>query len=131
MPITVQWRAVSVAGCELEHDGATSVGPVAFGLELLGEVFHLVRQDPLFGQKMPLISVGSEWHCKKRHVRFFGCLAVFQPIAAFAGRDHVLPFIAAAPGNWHDMIPGQLATAELASAVQTAVIITSKQRAIA
>ena len=39
-----------------------SVRPVALGFELLGEVLHLIRQDPLFGQKMPLISVGPKWH---------------------------------------------------------------------
>ena len=97
--------------------GVALVGPVSLGLELLREILHLIRQDPLLGQIVPLVSVGPEGHGKKRHVGLFRRLAIFQPVAAFAGRYHVFPFVAAAAGNGHDVIAGEFTAGELTPAV--------------
>ncbi len=40
--------------------GARLVGPVSLGLEPLREILHLIRQDPLLGQIVPLVSVGPK-----------------------------------------------------------------------
>ena len=80
---------------------------------------------------MPLVSVGPEGYGKKRHVGLFRRLANFQPVAAFAGRNHVFPFVATAAGNGHDMIPREFTAAELTSAIKAAMIIAPKQRAVA
>ena len=78
---------------------AASVRPVALGFELLGEILHLVRQNPLLGQEMPFVSVGPEWHSEKRHVRFFRRMTILEPVTALAGSDHVLPLIVPTPGD--------------------------------
>ena len=56
-----QSRRSSVGG-RIEWLGVASVRPVALGLELLGEVLHLVCQDPLFSQIVPLEGVGPKWY---------------------------------------------------------------------
>ena len=71
-----QSRRSSVGG-RVEWLEVASVRPVALGLELLGEILHLIRKDALLGQKMPLVSVGSEWHGEQWHVSFFRRLTIF------------------------------------------------------
>ena len=107
------------------------VRPVPVCSELLGKVFHLIGQYPLFGEKMPLELIWTEGHRKQWHARLFGGVIVFDPVAALAGSNHVLPFVSPSTGNGQNVVPSQLAAPELVATIQAAVVITAEQRPIA
>ena len=107
------------------------VRPVPVCSELLGKVFHLIGQYPLFGEKMPLELIWTEGHRKQWHACLFGGVIVFDPVAALAGSNHVLPFVSPSTGNGQNVVPSQLAAPELVATIQAAVVITAEQRPIA
>jgi len=107
------------------------VRPVSVCSELPGKVLHLIGQYPLFGEKMPLELIWTEGHRKQWHARLFGGVIVFDPVAALAGSNHVLPFVSSATGNGQNVVPSQLAAPELVATIQAAVVVTAEQRPIA
>ena len=107
------------------------VCPVSIGSELGGEVLHLIGQYPVFSEVVPLVAVRFKGHGKQGHPCLFRCFAVFEPVAALTGRDHVFPFIGAATRCWNHMVSGQLAAAKLIAAVEAAMVVAAKQGSVA
>lgn len=79
---------------------------------------------------MPLVCIRAEGYGEQGHTRFLGCAAIFKPVAAFAGGDHVFPLVLATAGRGDNMVAGQLLTSKLIPAVQATMIVPSKQRSI-
>lgn len=107
------------------------VRPVPVCSELLGKVLHLIGEYPLFGKKMPLELIWTEGHRKQWHARLFGGVIVFDPVAALAGSNYVLPFVSPSTRNGQNVVPSQLAAPELVATIQAAVVITAEQCPIA
>ena len=78
---------------EAGGDEKRSVSPVTLGLELLGEILHLISQNALFSKVVPFVGIRSKWHCQQRHACFLWCLTIFEPVASLAGGDHVFPAV--------------------------------------
>ena len=81
------------------------MGPVAISSKLSRQIFHLVGQHPILRQKVPFVRIGFKGNGQKRHVRFFRCQAIFEPVTALARSDNIRPFIRATSRSWHHMIP--------------------------
>ena len=107
------------------------VCPVSIGAELGGEVFHLIGQYPVFSEVVPLVAVRFKRHGKQGHPRLFRCFAVFEPVAALAGCDHIFPFVGAATRCWNHMVSGQVAPTKLIAAVEATMVVAAKQGSVA
>lgn len=103
------------------------VGPGSFGPKLFREVVHLVGQNPVFGQEVPLERVRPERHRQQRHVGLFGGFVVFLPIAAFAGGHHVFPAVGSAARQWVNMVAGEFRAGQLVATVEATMVVAPKQ----
>ena len=79
---------------------------------------------------MPLVCIRAEGYGEQGHARFLGCAAIFKPVAAFAGGDHVFPLVLATAGRGDNVVACQFLACELVAALKTAVIISAKERPI-
>jgi len=64
------------------------------------------------------------------HIRLIGKAIAFARVTSFAGGNHIGPRIFTTARQGHDMIPAQFDIVKVIAAIQTHILISSKQRAI-
>ena len=86
-------------------------------LELHLQEFHLVTENAAVSEYKVFSQVGHIGYGEKGHACFVRGVAPLAGITPLAGCDYIAPLVAPSPRNGFDVVTGELAVAELTTAI--------------